>query len=77
MEASANMIKTIIEQLNKVINEESKLYLEGTNKSFGARPLRRTIQNLVEDNLAEAILEGNTSKELKLTVEDEKVVVKG
>ena len=34
MKSSASMIKTIIEQLNKVIYEESKLYLEGTNKSF-------------------------------------------
>ena len=30
---------------------------QGINKTFGARPLRRTIQNLVEDSLAEAILE--------------------
>ena len=28
----------------------------GINKSFGARPLKRTIQNLVEDKLAEEIL---------------------
>ena len=48
---------------------------QGTNKSFGARPLRRTIQNLVEDNLAEAILDENSNKKLKLTVENEKVVI--
>ena len=30
MKSSANMIKTIIEQLNKIIYQESKLYLEGT-----------------------------------------------
>ena len=29
---------------------------QGINKSFGARPLKRTIQNLVEDKLAEEIL---------------------
>lgn len=31
---SVDVIKPIIEQLNKVIEEESKLYLEGANKSF-------------------------------------------
>ena len=35
---------------------------EGIDKNFGARPLRRTIQNLVEDRLAEEILEGNLNK---------------
>lgn len=30
---------------------------KGTDKKFGARPLRRTVQNLLEDQLAEAILE--------------------
>ena len=49
---------------------------QGINKSFGARPLRRTIQNLVEDNLAEAILNGKTKNDIILIVEDEKVVVK-
>lgn len=35
---------------------------EGIDKNFGARPLRRTIQNLVEDKLAEEILDGNLNK---------------
>ena len=58
---------------------------QGINKSFGARPLRRTIQNLVEDSLAETILDSakGDSKwdgaiwQITLTVENEKVVVKG
>ena len=51
---------------------------KGIDKAFGARPLRRTIQNLVEDRLAEAILDGiiEKNKLATLTVEDEKVVVK-
>ena len=36
---------------------------EGIDKNFGARPLRRTIQNLVEDSLAEEILDGKLKKE--------------
>ncbi len=35
---------------------------EGIDKNFGARPLRRTIQNLIEDKLAEEILEGKLVK---------------
>ena len=31
---------------------------KGYDEKYGARPLRRTIQNLVEDKLAEAVLEG-------------------
>ena len=31
---------------------------KGYDKKYGARPLRRTIQNLVEDRLAEEILNG-------------------
>ena len=49
---------------------------QGINKSFGARPLRRTIQNLIEDNIAEAILNGKSKKHIMLTVENEKVIVK-
>ena len=50
---------------------------QGVNKDFGARPLRRTIQNLIEDNLAEAILDGKGKKNIILTVENEKIIVKG
>ena len=35
---------------------------EGIDKNFGARPLRRTIQNLIEDKLAEEILDGKLEK---------------
>ena len=48
---------------------------EGIDKNFGARPLRRTIQNLVEDKLAEEILDGKLNKDklAKFTVEDGKM----
>ncbi len=48
---------------------------EGIDKNFGARPLRRTIQNLVEDKLAEEILDGKLSKGklAKFTVKDGKM----
>lgn len=34
MKDSLKMIKPVMEQLGRVINEEAKLYLEGTNKAF-------------------------------------------
>ena len=49
-------------QLNIKLNirDSAKKYIveKGTDKKYGARPLRRAIQNELEDKLAEAILEG-------------------
>ena len=51
---------------------------KGIDKNFGARPLRRTIQNFLEDKLAEEILEGNLQKNklTKIGVEEEKIIIK-
>ncbi len=51
---------------------------KGIDKNFGARPLRRTIQSVLEDTLAEEILDGNLTKNKlsKIGVENEKVVIK-
>jgi ATP-dependent Clp protease ATP-binding subunit ClpC len=45
---------------------------------YGARPLRRSIQSLLEDPLAEKILEGNVkgSKKIDVEREEEKLVFK-
>ena len=42
------------------LNEDAKRYIaeKGTDLKYGARPLRRAIQKLVEDELAEMILRG-------------------
>ena len=51
---------------------------KGFDPVYGARPIKRAIQNLVEDNLAEALLEkkikNNTTVELDFI--NEKVVIK-
>ena len=51
---------------------------KGIDKNFGARPLRRTIQSVLEDRLAEEILDGNLKKNKinKISVKDGKIVVK-
>ena len=50
---------------------------KGIDKNFGARPLRRTIQSLVEDKLADEILDGNIKKNKKaiVGVKDDTIVV--
>ena len=50
---------------------------KGIDKNFGARPLRRTIQSVLEDKLAEEILDGNLKKHKvnEISVKDEKIVV--
>ena len=51
---------------------------KGIDKNFGARPLRRTIQNLIEDKIAEAILDGivQKGKEAVVDVENEEIKIK-
>ena len=41
-----------------ILTDEAKKYVltKGTDLKYGARPLRRMIQNKIEDNLAEEIL---------------------
>jgi ATP-dependent Clp protease ATP-binding subunit ClpC len=48
------------QQVELLVPEESKDFLvtKGYDAQYGARPLRRTIQNLVEDPLAEGLLQG-------------------
>ena len=51
---------------------------KGIDKAFGARPLRRTIQNILEDRLAEEILDGKLikNKKSKIGVKDNELVIK-
>ena len=50
--------KDIADSINKFIEEIKK---QGYDKNYGARPLRRSIQTLVEDKIAEEILAGTLS----------------
>jgi ATP-dependent Clp protease ATP-binding subunit ClpC len=46
------------------VTDEARILLatRGYDAQYGARPLRRTVQHLLEDRLAEAILRGSCSK---------------
>jgi ATP-dependent Clp protease ATP-binding subunit ClpC len=65
----ANQVK---EQMNITLNftagVKSYIAKTGFDKKYGARPLRRMIQNKVEDPLAEEILSGNISSGQQVSV---------
>lgn len=65
-----NMTINMSDAANRLIAEE------GTDLSFGARPLRRAIQRLLEDPISEQILEGKwtSGSVIDVDVEDEKLV---
>ena len=52
--------RMIAQNMTINLSEEARLLIakEGTDTAFGARPLRRAIQRLLEDPLSEQILEG-------------------
>ena len=54
--------KYLVEIDDNIIDEVLK---NGFDKNFGARPLRRAIQSLIEDRISEEILEGNLQKNKK------------
>jgi ATP-dependent Clp protease ATP-binding subunit ClpC len=57
------------------ISQPAKEYIidEGYNPEFGARPLRRAIQRIIEDPLAEEVLRGNFPEHtlVKVTLDEE------
>jgi ATP-dependent Clp protease ATP-binding subunit ClpC len=61
------------------VSDEAKMFLakKGYDKVFGARPLRRSIQSLIEDKLAEEMLEGRikTGDAVKVDLKEEEIVV--
>ena len=64
--------------LHVTAGAESFLLEKGYEPKYGARPLRRTIQNLVEDVLAEKILAGEirSGDKVRVTVGKEKLLFK-
>ena len=65
-----NMTINMSDAANRLIAKE------GTDLSFGARPLRRAIQRLLEDPISEQILKGKwtSGSVIDVDVEDEKLV---
>ncbi len=51
---------------------------KGVDNNYGARPLRRSIQNMLEDKIAEAILDGiiKPGKKAVATAKDDEIIIK-
>lgn len=63
----------------KVTDEVKDFILEkGYDERYGARPLRRTIQKYIEDEIAEEYLSGKIKEDsdITITLENEKVIIK-
>jgi ATP-dependent Clp protease ATP-binding subunit ClpC len=61
------------------VTDEAKMLLakKGFDQTYGARPLRRSIQSLVEDRLAEEMLEGRikTGDKVRIEAKDDDLVL--
>ena len=61
------------------IDEKAKnlIVTKGTDSNYGARPLRRAIQTIIEDKIAEEIIDGNIKNgdKIRITEEKGKIVV--
>ncbi|HZG61338.1 MAG TPA: AAA family ATPase [Anoxybacillus sp.] len=60
------------------VSQEAKEKLAeiGYHPAFGARPLRRAIQEHVEDEIADLLLEKDEVKQIYITVENDRIVAK-
>jgi ATP-dependent Clp protease ATP-binding subunit ClpC len=71
------LLEDVYRRLREIYNIElelspafrEKLISEGYDKEYGARPMRRSIVRLLEDSLADAILEGSLPSDSKAKVD--------
>ncbi len=75
-----NLLKRLKNQGYTIqIDESVKKYIisEGTDKNYGARPLRRAIQTIVEDTITDGILNGEIkiNEKKSLIKSDDKVII--
>jgi len=73
----ANLQKSLKENgLDLTVTDQAKKELVklGYNRKFGARPLRRVIQDKVEDQLTDLILEHEELEKVLIEVKDEQIV---
>ena len=70
-----NMVKDQGLHIDVTAAAKDKLVEDGFNPALGARPLRRTIQEEIEDNVADFKLDHAQTKNLKADVVDGKIVI--
>jgi len=81
------IVSLMLEELQKTLKESGKslevseeakrkLVKLGYDPKFGARPLRRVIQEKVEDKIADVLLENDDMTNIQIVVENDEIVVK-
>lgn len=83
------IVDIMIEELSEMLSQErdcelaitdtakEKLIELGYNPAFGARPLRRIIQEHVEDPITDLLLDGDSITNINVDVKDDQIVVNG
>ena len=74
----ANVTKLLKNQgIELTVDEKAKelVISKGTDKTFGARPLKRAIQTMIEDKIAEAMLDGKVKNKINVTAENEEIKI--
>ena len=77
----ANVNKQLVEkEITLHVSDAAKDFLgeKGYNEEYGARPLRRVIQNMLEDRLSEDLLRGNfrSGDTIHVDMEGEELVIR-
>ena len=76
-----NVLKNLeSKSLSMTVSDAAKDFLgeKGYDTQYGARPLRRVIQNMVEDQLSEMLLQGKFTPgdKVSMDIEDGQLVIK-
>ena len=75
-----NNVKKLMknQEIELDVDEKAKdlIAKKGIDEAYGARPLKRAIQTMVEDKIAEAMLDGKIKGKAKVSATDEEIVVK-
>ncbi|WP_404433400.1 ATP-dependent Clp protease ATP-binding subunit [Sutcliffiella horikoshii] len=83
------ILDIMIDELSEILSQErdckliiseaakEKLIELGYNPAFGARPLRRIIQEHIEDPITDLLLDGDTFVKIDVDVTDDQIVVNG
>ncbi|MRX73867.1 AAA domain-containing protein [Bacillus lacus] len=80
------IVKIMIEELQETLAEQDlsisvdeeamkKLAELGYHPAFGARPLRRVLQEKLEDAIADVLLEAENAKKLQVTLENDNIAI--
>ena len=75
-----NNVKKLMknQEIELEVDEKAKdlIAKKGIDEAYGARPLKRAIQTMVEDKIAEAMLDGKINGKAKISATEEEIVIK-